>query len=55
VSISPHSPPRLLRSETDEGDISRWSLVSLDAADDFASALVVESPRIEVRTHEFAW
>ena len=40
VTLAPDLAPALLR--VDEGDASRWSLIDVDVAEDYAGALVVE-------------
>ena len=42
VTLAPHEAPGLLRAEGQ--DVSRWSMFNIDAGDDYAAALLVESP-----------
>jgi 4'-phosphopantetheinyl transferase len=53
VSVSPHSPAKLLRVQDDPEEVSRWELHSLPIAPDYAAALAVEGHGWKL--HSFEW
>ena len=47
VTLAPGEAAALLRAE--RGDASRWAMFNIDAGDDFAAALAVETPVSQIR------
>jgi 4'-phosphopantetheinyl transferase len=52
VSLIPGEPAALLSFLGDPDEIARWSLIHLNPGSDYVGTLVVEGPRLRLRTFQ---
>jgi 4'-phosphopantetheinyl transferase len=53
VSLAPGEAAALIRNHKDEGEVSRWSMKSIDVADGYVAALVAEGHDWALKVFDF--